>query len=159
MKKAIRLTESDLHRIIKESVNRILKETPLNYDEDNFSGRWTKSEPDYDGYIDSDDCLDNPNYTPNSFDDDEWVDGDKSMENDYSWDRFDDQAVAPGVGGYYKTTKRGVPKEVDDAISLRNRGTQWSDRELGNRDKMMGKWINGERDTDDIDDAWYGVQK
>ena len=27
MKKLIRLTESDLHRIVKESVNRILKET------------------------------------------------------------------------------------------------------------------------------------
>jgi len=28
MRKRIRLTESDLHKIIKESVNRILKEDP-----------------------------------------------------------------------------------------------------------------------------------
>ena len=34
-KKLVRLTESDLHRIIKESVNRVLKEwnRPHNYDE------------------------------------------------------------------------------------------------------------------------------
>lgn len=37
MNKLIRLTESDLHRIVKESVQRILKETRLDYDEDNFS--------------------------------------------------------------------------------------------------------------------------
>ena len=36
MNKLIRLTESDLHRIVKESVQRILKETRLDYDEDNF---------------------------------------------------------------------------------------------------------------------------
>ena len=35
MNKLIRLTESDLHRIVKESVQRILKETRLDYDEDN----------------------------------------------------------------------------------------------------------------------------
>ena len=31
MKKTIRLTESDLHRIVKESVNRILRESKYNY--------------------------------------------------------------------------------------------------------------------------------
>lgn len=54
MKKVIRLTESDLHRIIKNSVNRILKET------EDFN---------YDGYYDSlKDYLNNPvdmnNYEP-----------------------------------------------------------------------------------------------
>ena len=42
-KKLIRLTESDLHRIVKESVQRILKETRLDYDEDNFSGRYSRN--------------------------------------------------------------------------------------------------------------------
>ena len=37
MNKLIRLTESDLHRIVKESVQRILKETRLDYNLDNFS--------------------------------------------------------------------------------------------------------------------------
>lgn len=43
MNKLIRLTESDLHRIVQESVQRILKETRLDYDEDNFSGRYSRN--------------------------------------------------------------------------------------------------------------------
>ena len=43
MNKLIRLTESDLHRIVKESVQRILKETRLDYDEDNFSGGYSRN--------------------------------------------------------------------------------------------------------------------
>ena len=43
MNKLIRLTESDLHRIVKESVQRILKETRLDYDEDNFSGTYSRN--------------------------------------------------------------------------------------------------------------------
>ncbi len=31
MKKLIKLTEQDLHRIVKESVNRVLKEANVNY--------------------------------------------------------------------------------------------------------------------------------
>ncbi len=38
-KKIVRLTESDLHRIVKESVQRILSETPLDYNVDKFSGK------------------------------------------------------------------------------------------------------------------------
>ena len=53
MKQIIRLTESDLHRIIKESVHKILKETRLDYDEDNFSGKYTKTKTD--DYINQDD--------------------------------------------------------------------------------------------------------
>ena len=43
MNKLIRLKESDLHRIVQESVQRILKETRLDYDEDNFSGRYSRN--------------------------------------------------------------------------------------------------------------------
>lgn len=43
MNKLIRLTESDFHRIVQESVQRILKETRLDYDEDNFSGRYSRN--------------------------------------------------------------------------------------------------------------------
>jgi hypothetical protein len=53
MRKLIRLTESDLHKIVKESVNRILKE----------SGHEWWREEDW-----------NPNYTS---DDDEETDNDK----------------------------------------------------------------------------------
>ena len=43
MNKLIRLTESDLHRIVQESVQIIFKETRLDYDEDNFSGRYSRN--------------------------------------------------------------------------------------------------------------------
>lgn len=48
MKKTIRLTESDLHRIIKESVNRILKES----DYDNYFD-WAKRSNASDDEIDA----------------------------------------------------------------------------------------------------------
>ncbi|MBP5724290.1 MAG: hypothetical protein J6X18_12060, partial [Bacteroidales bacterium] len=63
----------------------------------------------------------------------------------------------PGVSGYYSIKPEGVPDEVDIAQSTRNRETGWTKRELDNRDKIMNKYIKGERDEDDIDDAWYGI--
>lgn len=38
MSKRIRLTESDLHRIINESVNKILRESSRDIDDDNYFG-------------------------------------------------------------------------------------------------------------------------
>ena len=37
-KKIIRLTESDLHQIVKESVNRVLRENSRDIDDDNYFG-------------------------------------------------------------------------------------------------------------------------
>jgi hypothetical protein len=76
------------------------------------------------------------------------------MENDYSWNAFDRQAVAPGVEPHYNIMKSGVPSEVDKAISMRNRGNEWSERELRHGDRVMGKYVNGKYDGDDVGDAW-----
>ena len=38
MKKIVTLTESDLHRIVKETVNRILKESEYDIDDDRYYG-------------------------------------------------------------------------------------------------------------------------
>ncbi len=46
-KKIVRLTESKLRNIISETVKKVLKETSLYYDEDNFSGRWSKNDNFY----------------------------------------------------------------------------------------------------------------
>lgn len=155
-KKLIRLTEGDIHRIVKESVNRVLRsalnETRLDYDEDNFSGRWNKNISDED--LNPEDYLDNPYNVPNSFDDDEWVDGDKGMENDYSWNAFDNKAISPGVENYYNVTKYGIPSDVDRAMSFRKDDKGWSNREIRNRDRMMNKWINGKSDAEDVGDSW-----
>lgn len=38
MKRKIRLTESDIHRIVKESVKRVLREDSRDIDDDNYFG-------------------------------------------------------------------------------------------------------------------------
>jgi hypothetical protein len=61
MKKIIRLTESDLHRIVKESVNRIIKETNWSnaYDDDprGPNGRLEDLYPDWYEEEDEEDPL------------------------------------------------------------------------------------------------------
>ena len=49
--KTIKLNENQLHEIIKESVKRVLNETELDYDIDNFSGRWGRG-PRYNILVD-----------------------------------------------------------------------------------------------------------
>ena len=159
----IKLTEGELKTLVREAATKILSETPLNYDIDNFSGRWTKSEPSDDELALADsaangDYLDDPFHEPNSWDDDEWIDGDKDMENDYSWDRFNHKPIAQGIEPYYKVGKGAVPREVDDALTMKNKQGNWSDRELRNRDRMMGKWLKGERTPEEIGDAWDDVR-
>lgn len=159
--KEIKLSESELTSLIREATLNVLSETPLNYDIDNFSGRWSKGESDLDGYIDDEGYLDDP-YKKDGIEydlwQDAWDDGDdrsmKDIENDYSWDRFDNKAVAPGLDPYYNVGKGAIPREVGDAISYRNKSNDWSDRELRQGNRMMGKWVNGERDADQIGDAW-----
>ena len=52
MKRIIRLTESDLHRIVKESVNKILRESGHEGWEEEY---WNPNHPDYnDGTDESD---------------------------------------------------------------------------------------------------------
>jgi hypothetical protein len=56
-KKLIRLTESDLHRIVKESVNRILIETSGGYNQ--FSDMDFASDGDPYGFFDDEDADEN----------------------------------------------------------------------------------------------------
>jgi hypothetical protein len=166
----IKLSEAELKQVVKEAAIQVLKETPLDYDIDNFSGRWTKPKnwniPNRDltsgeEYIDDEGYLDDPykkNEIEDALKDDEWEWGKdmdlKGAENYYSWDRFDGKPIAQGIDPYYKVGKGAVGREVDDAISRRNKENDWSDRELMNGDRMMDKWVSGKRDADDIEDAW-----
>lgn len=163
MGKQIRLTEAELKQVVKEAATKILSETPLNYDIDNFSGRWTKSEPSDEEWALADsaangDYLDDPFHEPNSWDDDEWIDGDKDMENDYSWDRFENKPMAPGLDNSYLAGKRSIPRDIDSAIAQRNRKNNWSDGELRHGRRMMDKWVKGQRDNEDLEDGWDDIQ-
>ena len=161
------LTEEELKQVIKEAATKILSETPLNYDIDNFSGRWYR--PSSNGfdllsgeeYIDDEGYLDNPykkDEIADAIADDEWEWGQdmdlKGAENDYSWDRFDHKPIAQGLDDYYKVGKGAVPRETDNALYMRNKANNWSDRELRQGSRMMDKWVNGQRSPEQIGDAW-----
>ena len=79
------------------------------------------------------------------------------MENDYSWNLFNHKSIAPGVGGYYNVNKFGVQKDIDDAHIIRNRKNNWTKKELNNGNRIMSKWVKGNRDLDDIDDDWNDI--
>lgn len=170
MSKQMRLTEAELKQVVKEAAIKILSETPLNYDVDNFSGRWNKPKnwniPNNDltsgeEYIDDEGYLDDPykkNEIEDALKDDEWEWGNdmdlKGAENWYSWDRFDGKPIAQGLDPYYKVGKGAVGREVDDAISRRNRENDWSDRELRHGGRVMDKYVHGKYDGEDVGDAW-----
>ena len=162
MGKQVRLTEAELKQIIKETATKILAETPLNYDIDNFSGRWSKNMPD--DYIDgeSEGYFDDPNRKGDiEYDLDDYAseEGDtrpmKDIENDYSWGLYDVQPIAQSPESEYAMSpKDGVPFDVDKAISMRNRGNYWTDRELRHGGRVMDKYVHGKYDGEDVGDAW-----
>lgn len=152
------LTESRLRSLVREAVKSVLKETPLNYDEDNFSGRHYKNIPD--DFIDPEGCLDDPNgreeiernmYYSDYYDEFPTT---KDAENNYSWAQFDNKSIAPGAFGGYDVSKRGVDNEVNDILTARNRKGQWLGKELRNRNRNMERWVQGRRTPDDIGDSW-----
>lgn len=153
MKKTITLTESEL----KGLITKILNETRLDYDMDNFSGKLTKNPPE--NYIDPEGSLDSPN-AGDPFGDyrDEIVNdynGDeKAAENDYSWSL--NQGDYPSIDPSYRTNRNGVNRDIDNIHTLHNSGKGWSSKQLRSADRMKDKWIKGERGFDDIDDAFYG---
>lgn len=154
-KNRIRLNESQLKRIVNDSVKRVLNETRLDYDVDNFSGRWTKLPDDY---IDTEGCLDDPNNGCDPFGDyrDEIIadyNGDeKTAENDYSWNLFDKKPIANGEGIGYSVNKGGVDMDIDRAINRRNKEKYWNDRQLRMANRMKDKWVGGTRDLEDLED-------
>lgn len=162
MSKQVRLTEAELKQIIKETATKMLTETPLNYDIDNFSGRWSKNM--LDDYIDgeSEGYFDDPNRKGDiEYDLDDYAseEGDtrpmKDIENDYSWGLYDVQPIAQSPESEYAMSpKAGVPFDVDKAISMRNRGNYWTDRELRHGGRVMDKYVRGKYDGEDVGDAW-----
>lgn len=133
MEGQIKLTEEELKQIIKEAATKILSEGP----ED-----WALADSAANG-----DYLDDPYHEPNSWDDDGWEDGNKDMENDYSWnlhDRISNVGMSP-VDHQHDV--------MDAAQTRRDHAAYWTDRDNERGRGLMDKWINGERSLDDLDDA------
>lgn len=133
MKQTIRLTESDIRRMVMEAMKML-------------------------EYINPEGSLDDPNGGDPFGDVRGEIVGDyngdeKAAENDYSWklkQRF------PSVMPNAVVDKGGAEEEMGNLISARNRNRDWTPSQLHSADKMKKKWINGERDLNDIDDAFYG---
>lgn len=133
MKGQIKLTEEELKQIIKEAATKILSEGP----ED-----WALADSRANG-----DYLDDPYHEPNSWDDDDWVDGNKDMENDYSWNLHD------RISNVGKSPVDHQHDVMDAAQARRDHAAYWTDRDNERGRGLMDKWINGERSLDDLDDA------
>lgn len=175
MNKQMALTEEEFKQVLRESIEKVLHETRLDYDVDNFSGRWYRKNNGSDmlsgeEYVDDEGYLDDPNdknKIEDAITDDEWEWGNdmsrKEVENYYSWDRFDHKPIAQGLDPYYQVGKQRIPREVDDAIYFRKNGTwkkpgtDWSEKELMNGARMMDKWVNGKRNLDAIEDSWDDI--
>lgn len=147
-RKTIRLRESELMHMISESVKRVLRETELGYDIDNFSGRYYKN-PQEDEVPDSEHYFDNPYNKPNSWDDEDWVDNDKDLESEYSWELFDRQPISHNVDGFGCISKGGVSRDIDRAIDKRNREKYFTDRDNAKGRRQMRGFVRG-RDPEDF---------
>lgn len=152
--------ESKLRNIVRESIKRVMNETELNYDVDNFSGRYYKNPPEE---IDPTDYLDDPNNPPGSGEDwTDWADfvedefgGDqKAAENAYSWGLHDNS-------GFFPDGDKGRMAYGYDTDSMIDRNNDSIDDEervktaMGKHEKK--KWLNGAKDDEMFDFLHPGV--
>jgi hypothetical protein len=93
------------------------------------------------------DYLDDPFHEPNSWDDDEWIDGDKDMENEYSWDLYH------RMNNVGKSPVDHQHDIMDAAQNRRDHAAYWTDRDNERGNRLMSKWVDGKRDLDDLEDA------
>jgi len=146
MKRSIKITEKELHNIIKESVKRVLSEEPLG-----FSRKYTDPKYYHSSYEDEENGgnLDNPE-DRNLVAFDIWDDADrmgkteKDAENDYSWAVHDNQSIAPSTSDGINVTKHGLDLDTDYAYRTRRR-EKFGDEDTKN---MVGraardKWVHG----------------
>jgi hypothetical protein len=159
MKNRIKLFENKIDKAINESIKKFILETTLNYDDDNFSGRYDKKRG-IDDYIDDEGYLDDPNNPPNDENEDEsWI-GNKDKENEYSLYYFDNlRPVSYGLNKGYKNYKGGIERDIDDAIRKRRDDLYWTDygnhaSEITRGRANMNGWIKGYGDVDDLGDSW-----
>lgn len=96
-------------------------------------------------YYNSNGNLDDPisHYSNNVPD----LGGDKTRENNYSWNKFNNKAIAPGAGDFmYNIKKSEIPHDVNNALNNRNKENFYTDHDTSKRDEFMNNWVhrNGE---------------
>lgn len=132
MKRTIKLKESELKRMISESVRRVLKESLT--DDDAFMYNYRDAMSDY---YDNDPRDD---YSPG-----------KKGDNEYSWDEFAYQnANTPLIKQYRQKT-------MNDMQFNRNLKKYWNKKDNERGRKIMKNWVNGKRSLDDLEDAKFDI--
>ena len=123
----IKLSEAELKQVVKEASMKLIKE--WGFPDEGFGDDYNTP------YGDIDD--------PRS----DYPIG-KEGDVEYSWD--EDAYL-------HDETPLRMQNRHDNMNSLairRNKENNWAKGELKNRDRMMGKYINGQADADDVGDAW-----
>lgn len=128
MKKLIRLTESDIHRIVKESVNRILREEVLG-----THGRKTRS---FDGEVPyDDDYVEKYGSSAYHSDNDDELD-DKGFETT-------NQTISKDVAAFLKRVDNAVTRKFGGHCIIR----YGMDSEDIDRERNSGEWSCWRTDT------------
>lgn len=125
LKNTIRLTESELHNIIKESVKKLLRKSSITNENYHFS--------DYYNDFDSNDIRQ------------EYPRG-KQGDIKYSWDKdkYDEK---------HSLINKEMKDLANSSYDYRDLNNYWSDRELKQGKKNMNKWVRGEyKNSNQIDD-------
>lgn len=120
--KKIRLTESQLHRVIKESVKKILREN------DERTDIYTISIFD----VDEDEGIDNMKYAHSYYDIDEAIEDAENIAREYSDDS--DVILVSVMGGEYETQSGDIYGEPDAIYTASNKDE---------RTTMMSRKQNG----------------
>lgn len=103
--------EHNLNETITRALKKVINETELSYDVDNFSGKFNKNTPEG---IDPEGSLDDPN-GGDPFGDErseivaDYGGDEKAAETDYSW-RMRDTGNYPGLDDYYRVGKGAVDR-------------------------------------------------
>ena len=127
MSKQMRLTEAELKQVVKEAAMKVINE--WGFPDEGFGDDYNTP------YGDIDD--------PRS----DYPIG-KEGDVEYSWDEdaYNNDETPLRMQNHHDN--------MNNLAIRRDKENNWTKGELKNRDRMMNKWVNGQRDADDIGDAW-----
>lgn len=127
MSKQMRLTEAELKQVVKEASMKLIKE--WGFPDEGFGDDYNTP------YGDIDD--------PRS----DYPIG-KEGDVEYSWDEdaYNNDETPLRMQNHHDN--------MNSLAMRRDKENNWTKGELKNRDRMMNKWVNGQRDVEDIEDAW-----
>ncbi len=87
---------------------------------------------------------------------DDWTDfypDTKEGEKEYSWDVYNyENNITP-------LRKDFQHKEMNLKAKNRDINQYWTDKEMERGKKLMNKWVDGRRDTEDLEDAYFAPRK